>query len=182
MRLTNRQSLIACCAALVVALAPAATASAEPPAPTPAAVGQLSFSIPAIGGIEAGPASVPGGSFAPVEVLADPAPRTLQYPPPPGATQFRVAHPAAYHYQYAYRYVLVSWRNLETGKTGDVRLRHWQLPDHEVSGYPASLPTIAVAPTGSGPVVATVTVLREQWQAPPQAINVIPGVDALIVP
>jgi len=48
--------------------------------------------------------------------------------------------------------------------------------------YAENLPTSATADTGSGPVVATVTVLRDQWEAPPTVISVIPGVSAILVP
>ncbi|MGV9479853.1 hypothetical protein [Gordonia aichiensis] len=157
-----------------------AMASAAPGAAARSEV--LTFAVPAIGGVEAGPASVPGGSFHPVTVVARPAPRTLQYPPPPAAVTFSVPSPAGYHDQYAYRFLSISWQNLQTGKRGIVILRHWRLPNHAVSGTPAKLSTSAVAQTGSGPVVATVSVLREQWKAAPQVISVIPGLNAIQVP
>lgn len=157
-----------------------ALANAAPTAPARSDV--LTFSIPAIGGVEAGPAGVPGGSLRPVTVVAQPAPRTLQFPPPPSAVTFSVPSPAQYHYQYSYRYLSISWNNLRTGKHGVVSLRHWQLPSYPVSGYPSTLKTSAVAVTGSGPVVATVSVLREQPNATPQVISVIPGVNAIQLP
>lgn len=157
-----------------------ALANAAPSAPTRSDV--LTFSIPAIGGVETGPAGVPGGSLRPVTVVAQPAPRTLQFPPPPAAVTFSVPSPAQYHYQYSYRYLSISWNNLRTGKHGVVSLRHWQLPSYPVSGYPSTLKTSAVAVTGSGPVVATVSVLREQPNAAPQVISVIPGVNAIQLP
>ncbi|GAB37333.1 MULTISPECIES: hypothetical protein [Gordonia] len=125
---------------------------------------------------------MPGGSLRPVTVVAQPAPRTLQFPPPPSAVTFSVPSPAQYHYQCSYRYLSISWNNLRTGKHGVVSLRHWQLPSYPVSGYPSTLKTSAVAVTGSGPVVATVSVLREQPNAAPQVISVIPGVNAIQLP
>ncbi|SKZ38891.1 Uncharacterised protein [Mycobacteroides abscessus subsp. abscessus] len=157
-----------------------ALANAAPSAPTRSDV--LTFSIPAIGGVETGPAGVPGGSLRPVTVVAQPAPRTLQFPPPPAAVTFSVPSPASYHYQYSYRFLSISWNNLRTGKHGVVSLRHWELPSYPVSGYPSTLKTSAVAVTGSGPVVATVSVLREQPNAAPQVISVIPGVNAIQLP
>ncbi|MFW0786446.1 hypothetical protein AAFP35_18265 [Gordonia sp. CPCC 206044] len=160
-----------------------AVAAATPTTPRPSATTQvLHLHIPAIGGIEAGPGGVPGGSFQPVTVIAQPGIRTLQYPPPPPTVSFTVADPAPYHAQYSYRYLQISWRNLQNGKTGAAQLRHWDKPAHPVDGYPASLPTSAIAQTGAGPVVATVTVLREQYQRPPTTISVIPGLSAIAVP
>lgn len=175
-----RRGLTAVLAVGVLAVgvtAATATASAAPVAPDNVAT----FTLPATGGIEVGPGGVPGGSFRPVTVLARPGIRTLQYPPPPAAVTFTVTNPAPYHYQYSYRYVAVSWRNLTNGKSGTVALRHWQKPRFSVDGYPASLSTAANVTTGAGTVVATVSVLREQYQAPPSVISVIPGLTAINV-
>ncbi|MGV9827223.1 MULTISPECIES: hypothetical protein [unclassified Gordonia (in: high G+C Gram-positive bacteria)] len=173
--LTATFSVLLLAGGSLVAGTPSATAA-------PPSADVVTFTIPATGGVEVGPASVPGGSFRPVTVVARPAPRTLQYPPPPSAVEFTVPRPAPYHYQYSYRYLSVSWLNLQTGKRGTVQLRHWQLPGFAVAGYPASLPTSAVAQTGAGAIVATVTVLREEWKAPPRTISVIPGLTAIAVP
>ncbi|GAB17193.1 hypothetical protein GOEFS_021_00200 [Gordonia effusa NBRC 100432] len=172
-------------AAVSIAIAPA-IASAAPAAPAAtkvATTNALSFSIPAIGGIETPPGGVPGGSFQQTTVNARPASTA-------GSVTFSVANPVtwsgpnSYLYgQYTYRYVGVSWRNLQTGKTGTVDLRHWQAPATDSGpGYSWTLPTSATVVTGSGPVVATVTVFREQWERPGMPISVIPGVSALLVP
>lgn len=162
----TRKTIAAIAAATALALAPAfggAPATAAPPAQS----NVLTFTLPAIGGVEQGAGAVPGGSFAPIVVTAQPAPRTMQYPPPPAAVTFSVRDLAGYHAQYEHRYLLVSWRNLATGRVGVERLRHWDTPaDEQLDGYPAALPTSAVAVTGGGPVVATVSVLREQRNAP----------------
>ncbi|WP_055477254.1 hypothetical protein [Gordonia sp. HS-NH1] len=49
-------------------------------------------------------------------------------------------------------------------------------------GYTHTLPTSAAARTGAGPVVTTVTVLREQYEGPPRPITIVPGLNALLVP
>ncbi|MEJ9078311.1 hypothetical protein WKY82_07810 [Gordonia malaquae] len=164
-----------------VLVAAAVTATAVPTADAAPAAPPLTFQIPAIGGLEIGPGGVPGGSFQPTTVVARPAVRTMIFPPPPAGVQFSVSHLAPYHYQYSYRYLRVQWHNLRTGTRGHVDLRHWKTIAGS-TGYPSTLPTTAVATTGSGPVVATVSVLREQYQAPPTVISVIPGVSAIDVP
>jgi len=157
----------------VVALGPVfAVPAAAEPAPVP--VDTLTFALPAVGGLEAGPAGVPGGSFRPVLVTASPESA--------GSVRFSVPDPAPYYYQYHYRHLAVDWRNLQTGATGRVALRHWQTMNPVEDRYAENLPTSATADTGSGPVVATVTVLRDQWEAPPTVISVIPGVSAILVP
>jgi hypothetical protein len=75
----------------------------------------LSSSLPAVGGIEIGPAGVPGGSFRPVTVTVEPA-MTAQATFVPHAVTFTVQNPAPYYYQYEYRFLSISWRNLETGQ------------------------------------------------------------------
>lgn len=157
-----------------------ATATAAPTA-QPVSANPTVFTIPAVGGIEVGPGGVPGGSFKPVSIGAQRAVTTLQYPPPPPAIVFSAINPAPYYYQYSYRSLAISWRNLTTGKTGVVRIRHWRKPAYKVDGYPASLPTSAIAQTGAGTVIVTLTVLREQYQGPPATISVIPGFSALMV-
>ncbi|MFD4369349.1 hypothetical protein [Rhodococcus sp. NPDC058521] len=189
-----RKTIIVAATAVAVGVAPAATADASPPPvpplpvpPHPAATTAPSFGLPAIGDLEIGPGGVPGGSFQPITVAANLAPSTRQYPPVPAAVTFSVHDPASnvaapqYH-QYAYRHLLVSWRNLATGASGEVALRHWDRPDYEFDSPNENLPTSATAATGSGPVVATVTEMRTQYQAPPAAINAIPGVMAIAVP
>lgn len=165
-------------AALSFAATPLAAATPSEPVAHPVAAQELSFAIPAIGGIEAGPGGVPGGSFQQTHVIARPAAGS--------SVTFTVANPAPWHYQYAYRYLSVSWRNLTTGASGTVALRHWQRPAFApgtvpVTGYPVSLPTSAAARTGAGPVVATVTVLREQYSGTVTS-SIIPGLNALLVP
>jgi hypothetical protein len=153
----------------VAAAAPAATVSSG-----------LSFHLPATGGLEIPPADVPGGSFRQITVTASQSPRTLQFPPPPAAVTFTVRNVAPHYPLYEYRYLRVGWRNLASGKTGTVDLRHWRTRPSS-TGYPASLQTEASVTTGGGPVVATISVLREQYQSPPTVISVIPGVIALDV-
>lgn len=167
-------------ATIVAAVATAGLAPVAAAAPRQTA-GSLSFHIPAIGGLEAGPAGVPGGSFQQTTVTARPGLRPMIFPPAPATVEFTVQNVAPYYYQYAYRYLTVDWRNLRTGKTGRLDLRHWDRGP-TTTGYPASLPTSGVAQTGSGPVVATVTVKRTQYQAPPTVTSIIPGLAALDVP
>ena len=179
----NRIRLFAAAAASMAALSCAAApaAMATPTAVSvghPVAAQSLSFAIPAIGGVEAGPGGVPGGSFQQTRVVARPAPES--------SVVFCVTDPAPWFYQYAYRYVSVSWRNLAAGTSGAVALRHWQRPSFmpgtvPVTGYPVTLPTSATARTGAGPVVATVTVLREQYSGTATS-SIIPGLNALLVP
>ncbi len=160
-------------ATLVIVAPPASAAPAPAPVATQLAITpELSFSIPAIGNIEVGPGGVPGGSFQPTLVTAHPDTGT--------SVAFTVTNPAPWYYQYAYRYVSVSWHNLSTGGTGTVALRHWDLPDFTVSGYPATLPTSITAHTGAGPVIATVTVLREQYDSTVTS-SIISGLNALLV-
>ncbi|NLE79927.1 MAG: hypothetical protein GX610_10175 [Rhodococcus sp.] len=183
-----RQTIIVAATALAVVAAPAATATASlPAAPQPAAANALAFSLPAISGLEIGPGGVPGGSFQPLTVTAGLAPTTKQYPPPTPAVTFTVQDPASNleaprYYQYAYRHLLVSWRNLATGATGEVPLRHWNRPDFAYDSPSERLPTSANAITGSGPVVATVTEMRTRYEASPVPINAIPGIIAISVP
>ncbi|MCF8608878.1 hypothetical protein L5G28_01690 [Gordonia sp. HY285] len=176
---TRTRTLIAATAvALAASTAIAPVADAAPVRPS---TDSLSFHIPAVGGLEVGPAGVPGGSFQTTTVTARPGIRPMIFPPAPATVQFTVTDVAPYYFQYAYRYLAVNWRNLRTGKTGHLDLRHWE-KGPTTTGYPASLPTSAVAQTGGGPVVATVSVMRTQYQAPPIAISVIPGIAALDVP
>ncbi len=147
-------------------------ASAEP-IPNRAAAPQLSFDIPAIGGVEIGPGGVPGGSFQHARVVARPVGKA--------SVAFSAVGLAPWFYQYAYRYVSVAWHNLSTGARGTVSLRHWRLPSFPVSGRPATLPTAKTVRTGAGIVVATVTVLREEYGGVTTS-SIIPGLDALVVP
>ncbi|WP_347958492.1 hypothetical protein [Gordonia aurantiaca] len=166
-------------ATLALALGGIAAAGAEPGS-RPAALPSLGFDIPALNGLEI-PPDVAGGTFSPVRVVARPAIRTLQYPPPPGAVEFVVPAPAAYKYQYESRFLEVAWRNVVTGKSGVVRLRHWRKTTNS-DGYPSTLPTSAVAETGSGAVAATVRIMRDNLDRPPMAIDAIPGLNVLTVP
>ncbi|MBT2263902.1 hypothetical protein [Rhodococcus erythropolis] len=169
-------SVAAAVAVLSIAAVPA-TASAAPPGvdgATGSVADGLSSSVPAVGGLEVGPGGVPGGSFQPVTVTTRPVPG--------GSVHVEVVDPAPWSVQFAYRYLSVAWRNLESGKTGTVELRHWQPPSFGIDGYPMSLPTSATVLTGPGPVVATVTVLREQYEAPALPISVIPGLAVVLVP
>ncbi len=166
---------VALAGATAVSIAIAPTASAAPV--TPVAAPALTFNLPATGVLNIGPAAVPGsGLFPQTFVTARPAAGS--------SVTFAVPNPGPYHFQYPYRYVQVSWRNVATGASGTLDLRHWQLPNfapHD-PGYTHTLPTSATANTGAGPVVATVTVLREQYEGPPRPITIIPGLNALLVP
>ena len=117
---------------------------------------------------------------------AHPAVRTMQFPPPPAAVEFRVENVAPYHHMFNYRYLSVNWRNLASGATGTVKLRHWRdLRDRDTPvepGSPASLPTSASAVTGGGPVVATVSVTAAPHGAPHTVNSLIPGLIAIDVP
>lgn len=177
-----RKTIIVAATAVAVGVAPAATAAASPPpvAPHHAVTDALTFSLPAISGLEIGPAGVPGGSFQPIVVTARPAPVN-------GQVTFAVQDPASdlsgpNYYQYGYRHLQVSWRNLANGDTGVVKLRYWDRPDYELDSPNAQLPTSANAATGSGPVVATVSEMRTPYQLPPVVINAIPGFIAIAVP
>ncbi|NDK88811.1 hypothetical protein GYA93_04345 [Gordonia desulfuricans] len=121
-------------------------------------------------------------SWTPVTVTARPAPRTLQYPPPPAAVDFSVSPLQRYDPRAADDHLLVSWRNLRSGKTGTLVLRPRQLPEFPTPRNTSHrLPTSAVAPTGSGPVVATVTVIRGSGKAT-RTVSVTPGATAIDVP
>lgn len=182
-----RKTIIVAATAVALGMAPAATGTASAAAAQPVAANALTFSLPAISGLEIGPGGVPGGSFQPLTVTAGLAPTTRQYPPSTPAVTFTVHDPASNleaprYYQYAYRHLLVSWRNLATGATGEVQLRHWDRPDFAYDSPSEKLPTSANAITGSGPVVATVTEMRTRYEALPVPINAIPGVIAISVP
>lgn len=166
MRLRPRLAAIALgtVAALCLGAAPASAA------PT--------FSTPAVTGIELPPVAPPGASFTPVTVTAAPGVRPLMIGAP-ATTEFRVA-PLAPHTSYnAARYLIVDWRNLQTGKTGAERLRYWhrpaQRPDPQADNGFWRLPTSATAATGAGPVVATVRIVWKTWNDAPRDIQLIPG-------
>lgn len=176
----GRKTLIVAATAVAVGLAPTATASASSTEAQDVAAPALTFSLPAIGGLEIGPGGVPGGSFHRIMVTARPGPVE-------GQVTFAVQDPASNvggpnYYQYFYRHLRVSWRNLATGATGEVAIRHWDRPDYESDSPSYRLPTSADAATGSGPVVATVSEMRTRYQSPPVAINPIPGFIAIAVP
>lgn len=131
------------------------------------------FPVPVVTGPEIGPGGVPGGMFQTIPVAA-----TVERP---GIVTFTVPAPASYHYQYNYRWISVQWRNLETGATGSVDLRHWHgVSDTGDRSYAATLPTSASVVTGTGPIIATVTHQRAQYQAPPMSNAVVPGVGVLV--
>ncbi len=160
--------------AIVVALAAplslgaaVATAGAQP---------ATVFPVPVVTGPEIGPGGVPGGLFQTISMTATPGDR-------PGTLTFAVVAPAPYNTQYNYRWLTVQWRNLRTGATGAVDLRHWiDAGDTVEKSYAAALPLQATVETGSGPVVATIAHEREQYNAPPQSTAVVPGFGALMVP
>ncbi|WP_279102958.1 hypothetical protein [Gordonia paraffinivorans] len=166
-------------AALALTVGGVAAAGARP-APRPAALPVIAFDLPVRNGLEI-PPDVAGGTLSPVRVVGKPAMRTLQYPPPPGGVEFAVANPAPHKYQYESRFLSIAWRNVATGRSGVLRLRHWQKTQTS-DGYASTLPTSAVAETGSGAVVATVRVMRDNLERPPQVIDAIPGLNALTVP
>ncbi|MBF6211020.1 hypothetical protein IU433_10905 [Nocardia puris] len=140
-----------------------------------AAPTHVAFQIPVVKGLEVGPGGVPGGSFGTIGVVGTVGET-------PGAATFSIPVLAPYDSQYNYRWITVHWRNLQTGATGSVDIRHWTTnPTSGSTGYAASLPTAATAPTGPGPILATATEQREQWNAPPMPISLIPGTGVLLV-
>ncbi len=148
------------------AIGATATASADP-------VHTL-LQTPTISGPDIGPASTPEGMFPLIHVAATDGHA-------PGETTFSVPRPFPYHYMHASRFVVVHWQNLQSGASGDVPLRYWQSLEesggtpNQPPDYPETLPTSATVQTGSGPVVATVTQFRTQYDSPPVAHNVLPG-------
>ncbi|MBM7369181.1 hypothetical protein [Gordonia hydrophobica] len=184
----NRLFVALAAASVLVPVGTAAPAQAAPVRAHPASQvpAYLTVSTPVVGGLEIGPGSVPGGPFQQVTVRARPAIHTMQYPAPPAAVDFWVADVVPWNAQVSSRYLTVSWRNLRTGKSGRVNLRHWRTvarPGTDPARrYPASLPTAAVAPTGAGRVVATVSVMREQHRRPPVTISLVPGLVGIDVP
>ncbi|WP_235831383.1 hypothetical protein [Gordonia zhaorongruii] len=187
MKLSRTRTVLA--AALAAAMVPAVAPSVARAAPI-RTLPVLDFHIPSIGGIEAGPGGVAGGSFQQTHVTAWPSLRTMQLPAPPAAVTFRVENVKPWDLQYGYRFVSVAWRNLRNGRSGTVDLRHWKRPMYkpgtighdEAAQFPETLPTSRSVVTGGGPVVATVSVMRTQWQRPPMRINLVPGAAALLVP
>ncbi|WP_018180359.1 hypothetical protein [Jongsikchunia kroppenstedtii] len=164
MRLTRLFAAAATVAALAVT--PAAIANASPGfAPTRDV---LTFSIPTT-----------GGTVTPVTVTANQAPSILIYPPPPPALTYTISNPPPYSPAWHGISVVVSWRNVLSGKTGDVTLRPYDLVSPDVPQL--RLHSVGTAATGSGLVVATVTVLRDQSPRPPAVISVIPGLTASVV-
>lgn len=168
-------------AAAVAAVLAGSTVALALPTPSPAAAAPppISFATPTISGIEIPPFAPPEGSFRQITVTAAPGPTTREVGAVP-TVRFAVPHLLGYHYLYNYRYLVVDWRNLRTGKTGSERLRYVHTsPD--ASLWPMRLPTSAVAKTGAGPIVATVRILRVQYQAPPDQVQVIPGLNVLVL-
>ncbi|MFW0789663.1 hypothetical protein [Gordonia sp. CPCC 205333] len=169
--------------ALAAATAPAVASAAPTPAPISVASSNvIVFQIPAIGGIEWGP----GQHLRPISIAAQRAPTTLQYPAPPRAVEFSVARLAPYYYQNAVRYLSISWRNINTGKTGRVNLREWRIPAHKpdtvwTTTYPMTLPTSAIAQTGAGIVVASVSLIRDDYNHKQITTTLIPGLTTLSV-
>ncbi len=139
----------------------------------------IAVDLPVRNGLEI-PPDVAGGTLSPVRVVGKPAMRTLQYPPPRGGVEFAVANPAPHKTSTSpdsCRSPGTSWRRAG----GGLRLRHWQKTQTS-DGYASTLPTSAVAETGSGAVVATVRVMRDNLERRPQVIDAIPGLNALTVP
>lgn len=132
------------------------------------------FQTPAVTGPNIGPTMTPAGMFPLVTVTAEGGEG-------PGTATFSVPHPEPYYYMFGTRFVVVHWQNLHTGATGDVPLRYWQ--SLEESGgtpnlppeFPETLPTSTTVETGVGPVVATVTHHRTEYNAPPAQDGLIPG-------
>ncbi|MGO3325033.1 hypothetical protein [Gordonia sp. (in: high G+C Gram-positive bacteria)] len=168
-------------AASFVAVAATTAVTPVADAAPPPLTRTLSFHIPAIGGLELPPPAVPGGSFQRTTVTARPGMRPMIFPPTPATVQFTVAHVAPYHFEYPNRFLTVNWRNLRTGKAGHLDLRYWE-KGPTTTGYPVSLPTSRIAQTGSGPVVATISVRRTRYEGPAAVTSLIPGVAALDVP
>lgn len=160
---------------MLCALALAGALAAGPVAPAQAA--PFSVGTPVVSSIDIPPFSPPEGSFHPITVTAAPSPHKAGTP---ATVRFAVPQLARYHYLYSYRYLAVDWRNLRTGKTGTVFLRYARTEPY-ATGYPMSLPTSALATTGTGPIAATVRILREQYQRPPDQVQIIPGLNVVVV-
>lgn len=157
-------------AVLVVPLGLGLAAGTAAAAPT-----SVALQVPVVTGPEIGPGGVPGGMFQTVSIVATGG---IQ----PGAVTFSVPALAPYHYQYNYRWVTVHWRNLQTGASGNVDLRHWiDAGNVADKSYAAKLPTQASVVTGAGPIVATVSHQREQYKAPPMSNAIVPGFGILAV-
>ncbi|GAB07757.1 hypothetical protein M2359_002464 [Gordonia amarae] len=174
-----RSRTLALLAAMGAALAVPATAHA---APTGSSAGLPALTLPVITSIELPPVSIPGGSLRPITVVARPAMRTLQYPPPPPAVEFSVPNLMPHDTWLESRYLRVTWQNLRSGKDGAVNLRYWRKGGPKYPGmgssYPETLPTAAVAATGAGPIIARVEVLWQTYGSK----TLIPGVIALDLP
>ena len=112
-----RSRTLALLAAMGAALAVPATAHA---APTGSSAGLPALTLPVITSIELPPVSIPGGSLRPITVVARPAMRTLQYPPPPPAVEFSVPNLMPHDTWLESRYLRVTWQNLRSGKDGAV--------------------------------------------------------------
>lgn len=80
-------------------------------------------------------------------------------------TVFSVPDLKPYHFLCNSRYITIHWQNLETGAGGDVDLRYWEGLKASDPTYARTLPASAVAETGTGPIVATVTHHNTQYQS-----------------
>lgn len=133
--------------------------------------------VPVVTGFQIAPGAVPGGFFQTIPMKATVGNR-------PGEVTFSAAAIAPYADQYPYRYLTLSWRNLVTGATGTVDLRHWV--DERPEGAPPTpaegLPTEATAATGAGPVGVTVTHFRDYDYGDPYVDTLIPGLGIVMVP
>lgn len=132
--------------------------------------------VPVVTGPEFGPAGVPGGLIQTVPIAATTDNQN------PGTVRFAAASPKEYYYQYTYRWLSVRWRNLSTGATGSVDLRHWNDLESPTGQYGATLPLGAVVETGPGPVAVTVLHFRDQYEAPALSTALVPGLGVVFVP
>ncbi|SNT40466.1 hypothetical protein [Rhodococcoides kyotonense] len=168
MRNSLRRGVIAIALSIPLVLGTAATAAAAPHTST--------LQVPVVTGPEIGPAAVPGG-------LIQTVPIRLTVGEQPGVVDFAAADIAAWHSQYPYRWLGVQWRNLATGASGTLDLRHWlDLENSDTESYGRSLPLEVTAETGSGPVFVTVTHHREQYEAPSISNALVPGLGVIFVP
>ena len=121
--------------------------------PAPASAAPVSVTIPLV--------AIHNPIFTPPEGIFEPF--TVSARPQQQRTVFTIIDPVPDHPLWAFKYVVVHWRNLGTGKAGTTLLRISQRSG-SADGFPTNLPLSATAETGSGPIFATVELRgRDQW-------------------
>lgn len=139
------------------------------------------FQNPLITGPDIGPAETSEGMFSTIWTTATTGEK-------PGVTTFAVRDVVPRTLgdgPFSTRFIKVHWRNMESGATGDVDLRYWELLEEPFShpDYPSAsvLPTSAAVDTGTGLVVATVTHYFTQYKAPANPGQLLTGYWAFYV-